>query len=112
MRLAIDDEIVAYMPRCEPSVNSVTKTRTSIYSAASASISRASMPEAMMIEPVAPTVPVPPERVWVEVTAELSGFGPGVNWARTAGARSAARQRQERMRERRCMKLKRNRGRW
>ena len=26
LRLAIDDEIVAYMPRCEPSVNSVTNT--------------------------------------------------------------------------------------
>ena len=36
LRLAIDDEIVAYMPHCEPSVNSV-KTRTSTYSAASSS---------------------------------------------------------------------------
>jgi hypothetical protein len=26
LRLAIDDEIVAYMPRCEPSVNSVKNT--------------------------------------------------------------------------------------
>jgi hypothetical protein len=26
VRLAIDDEIVAYMPRCEPSVNSVKNT--------------------------------------------------------------------------------------
>ena len=36
LRLAIDDEIAAYMPRCEPRVNSV-KTRTSTCSAASSS---------------------------------------------------------------------------
>jgi len=69
-------------------------------------VTAAVVPEAILMEPLAVTVPVPPARVCVEVALPETGLGPGENWARaddakTIAARTAApdKIRHERIRE-------------